>query len=412
MVIEYRQITSAEHRRFGLAVERGFGGHYEPTHDRFELDKRSLTPEMTICAFDDGEIVGTSGAYPFESVVPGGRTIGNAGVTAVTVATTHRRRGLLTNMMKRLLEKERDRGQPVASLWASESNIYGRFGYGMSIQHQVFNIDTRKAALASIPEIPGKVRYIDISEARRVFPQAWEIAVKTHSGLPSCGDDHWDRMMSGFTEKRGWGKPWFIVYEENKTALGFAIYFLKESSPFEEQLTIPHGLVNADMIIHSNPASHAALWKHLLNIDLYDRLSTWRSPSDDSLPWMLADQRQLERRPYDGVWYRLLDVAEALSARTYLTSGTLVFEVEDSFIPEWGGRFELSGGPDGSRCVPTNKVADITLPAATLATIYLGGAKLMELERAGRAEENTDGAVELADAMFATIRAPWCPMMF
>jgi predicted acetyltransferase len=127
---------------------------------------------------------------------------------------------------------------------------------------------------------------------------------------------------------------------------------------------------------------------------------------------MLADQRQLERRPYDGVWYRLLDVAEALSARTYLTSGTLVFEVEDSFIPEWGGRFELSGGPDGSRCVPTNKVADITLPAATLGTIYLGGAKLMELERAGRAEENTDGAVELADAMFATIRAPWCPMMF
>ena len=68
MVIEYRQITSAEHRRFGLAVERGFGGHYEPSHDRFELDKRTLTPEMTICAFDDGEIVGTSGAFPFESV--------------------------------------------------------------------------------------------------------------------------------------------------------------------------------------------------------------------------------------------------------------------------------------------------------------------------------------------------------
>jgi len=170
--------------------------------------------------------------------------------------------------------------------------------------------------------------------------------------------------------------------------------------------------VNADMIIHSNPASHAALWEHLLNIDLYDRLSTWRSPSDDSLPWMLADQRQLERRPYDGVWYRLLDVADALSSRTYLTSGTLIFEVEDSFIPEWGGRFELSGGPDGSRCTPSRKVPDITLPTATLATIYLGGARLMELERAGRAEENTEGAIELADAMFATLRAPWCPMMF
>ncbi|SVC19844.1 uncharacterized protein METZ01_LOCUS272698, partial [marine metagenome] len=90
MAIEYRQITSEEHRRFGVAVERGFGGHYETNHDRFQLDKRALTPEMTVCAFDDGEIVGTSGSFPFQSSVPGGRTIGNAGITAVTVAATHR----------------------------------------------------------------------------------------------------------------------------------------------------------------------------------------------------------------------------------------------------------------------------------------------------------------------------------
>ena len=54
MTIEYRQITAEEHRRFGVAVERGFGEHYEPNHDRFQLDKRTITPEMTICAFDDG----------------------------------------------------------------------------------------------------------------------------------------------------------------------------------------------------------------------------------------------------------------------------------------------------------------------------------------------------------------------
>jgi predicted acetyltransferase len=412
MAIEYRQITSAEHRRFGVAVARGFGGHYEPSHERFQLDKRTLSPEMTICAFDGGEIVGTSAAYPFESGVPGGAIIGNAGVTAITVAPTHHRQGLLTNMMKRLLKQERENGQPVASLWASESNIYGRFGYGMSIQHQVFKIDTRKAGFASIPKIPGRVRFVDIDEAREVFPHAWDFAVKAFAGIPRCDDDNWDRMMSEFSEKREWGKPWFVVYEEKKTALGFASYFLKASDVFDEQVKIPHGLINADMVIHSNPASHAALWKHLLNIDLYDTLSTWRSPSDDSLPWMLADRRQLERKPYDGVWYRLLDVAEALSARTYLTSGTVIVEVEDSFIPEWGGRFELTGGPDGAICASTSRAADITVPAATLATIYLGGARLTELERAGRAEENTSGAVALADAMFATVRAPWCPIMF
>ena len=409
MTIEYRQFTPAEHRRFATAIDRGFGGHYEPGRDLYELDRKSFTPDKSMGAFDGGEIVGTSGAIAFESAVPGGAIIKNAGVTAVTVATTHRRQGVLTNMMKRLLKQERAKGQPVASLWASESIIYGRFGYGMSIQHENLLIDTRKAVIKNIPEVPGKIRFVDPAEARKQLPFAWESAVNANVGIPRRGSLSWDRMFSDLSGGDGWGKPFIVVYEEGGKPLGFAMYQLKELHVFGEQM---HGLVNADMVIHSNAASHAALWNHLLNIDLYDTLSTWRSPSDDSLPWMLADQRQLERKPYDGVWYRILDVAEALSTRTYLSEGRLVLEVEDSFIPEWGGRSELAGGPEGATCIPTTKAADITLTTASLSTIYLGGAKLTDLERAGRVEENTEGSITLADAMFATVRAPWCPLMF
>lgn len=409
MTIEYRQFNPAEHRRFATAIDRGFGGHYAPGRRQYELDRKSFTPEMSMAAFDGDEIVGTSGAIPFESAVPGGAIIKNAGVTAVTVATTHRRRGVLTNMMNRLLKQERDKGQPVASLWASESIIYGRFGYGMSIQHENYLIDTRKAAIKHQPEVSGKIRFVDDIEARKLVPIAWEAAVNANVGIPRRDSVSWDRMFGDLRAGDGWGKPFIVVYEEGGKALGFAVYKLKELHVFGEQT---HGLINADLVIHSNSASHAALWNHLLNIDLYDTLSTWRSPSDDSLPWMLADQRQLERKPYDGVWYRLLDVAEVLSTRTYLAEGSLVIEVEDSLIPEWGGRFELVGGPDGASCVATTKPADISLPTASLATIYLGGAKLADMERAGRVEENTDGSIALADAMFATVRAPWCPLMF
>jgi predicted acetyltransferase len=409
MTIEYRQFRPAEHRRFGATIERGFGGHYEPGHEQYQLDLKSFTPEMSMGAFDGDDIVGTSGAIAFESAVPGGAIIKNAGVTAVTVATTHRRQGILTNMMERLLKQERAKGQPVASLWASESIIYGRFGYGMAIQHENFLIDTRKAAFKHMPEVPGKIRFVDPTEARKVFPEAWEASVNSHAGIPRRDDKSWDRMFVDAGGHDGWSKPWMIVYEEDGKALGFARYMLKELHVFGEQT---HGLVNADMVMHSNAASHAALWNHLMNVDLYDTVSNWRSPVDDSLPWMLADQRQLERRPYDGVWYRILDIAEALSTRTYMAEGSLVLEVEDSYIPDWGGRFELSGGPDGARCVPTTKAADITLPTASLSTIFLGGAKLAELERAGRAEENTEGSITRADSMFAAERAPWCPLMF
>ena len=409
MTIEYRQFTEAERRRFWISLERGFGGHYEPGDAQYRLDREGFTPEMSMAAFDGEEVVGTSGAVNFESAVPGGAIIKNAGVTAVTVATTHRRQGILTNMMERLLRQEREKGQPVASLWASESAIYGRFGYGMSIQHENFKIDTRKAAIKHSPDIPGKTRYVSPDEARKVFPDAWEAAVNARSGIPRKDKHSWDRWALGLGSGGDWGKPWLVVYEEDGRPLGYAQYLVKELHVFGEQT---HGLLNADMVVHSNPASHAALWNHLLNVDLYDTLSTWRSPVDDALPWMLEDQRQLERKPYDGVWYRMLDIAEALSARTYMAEGSLVLEVVDSFIPEWGGRFELTGGPDGATCVPTTKPADLTLPTASLSTIYLGGAKLAELERAGRAEEHTDGSVALADAMFAAERAPWCPLMF
>ena len=410
MTIEYRQVTPAEHRKFGIAVERGFGGHYEPSHETYRLDKLTLTTEMTMCAFVDSEIVGTSGAHPFETAVPGGAIIKNAGVTAVTVATTHRRQGLLNGMMSRLLWQERDKGQPVASLWASESVIYGRYGFGPTIQHENVVIDTRKAALKIMPEVPGKIRFVTPDEARKLLPIAWEAAVNANVGIPRRNDDHWDRWATGIGNSRGgWSKSFIIVYEEGERPLGFATYMLNEGQVFGGQAV---GKIMTDIVIHSSPASHAALWKHLLNVDLYDSLNNWRMPSDDSLAWMLADQRQLRRNPYDGVWYRLMDVAEALATRTYLAEGSLVFGVEDSLIPEWGGRFELIGGPDGATCVPTTKSADITLPTASLATIYLGGAKLSDLERAGRVEENTDGSIVLAGSMFATVRAPWCPLMF
>ena len=199
-----------------------------------------------------------------------------------------------------------------------------------------------------MPKVPGRIRFVDTDEARQLFPIAWEAAVNAYSGIPRRDDDHWDRGMMDLDPRDDWGKPWLIVYEEDGKPLGYAIYFVKELHVFGEQT---HGLMNADIVVSSTSASHAALWNHLLNVDLYDTVSTWRQPSDDGLAWMLADQRQLERKPYDGIWYRIMDVAEALSTRTYLAEGSLVFEVEDSFIPEWGGRFELSGGPDGANCV-------------------------------------------------------------
>ena len=109
-----------------------------------------------LCAFDGAQMVGKTHAIAFSMSVPGGE-LPTAGITAVSVASTHRRRGILTELMRRQLDDVRDRGEPLAALWASESLIYGRFGYGLAAQSHRVSIDRRHTDFVSaVPEAPAR----------------------------------------------------------------------------------------------------------------------------------------------------------------------------------------------------------------------------------------------------------------
>src|SRR5881398_3207727 len=100
-----------------------------PDEGRIERFTKLLPIERMHAAFEDGEIVGGAGAFPFQLSVPGG-ALPCGGTTVVGVAPTHRRRGVLRGMMRAHLDDVHERGEPIAALWASEETIYGRFGYG------------------------------------------------------------------------------------------------------------------------------------------------------------------------------------------------------------------------------------------------------------------------------------------
>jgi len=86
--------------------------------------------ERSLVAEDAGSIVGHTNALTRDLAVPGG-VVPAAHVTGVGVAPTHRRRGLLRAMMQRQLGEVAEAGrEPIAVLWASETTIYPRFGYG------------------------------------------------------------------------------------------------------------------------------------------------------------------------------------------------------------------------------------------------------------------------------------------
>ena len=75
--------------------------------DRFEFDR-------TLAAFDGTTPVGVTMCFSFQLSVPGQEVLPAAGVTFVAVLPTHRRRGVLSSMMRRQLADVRDRGEPLA----------------------------------------------------------------------------------------------------------------------------------------------------------------------------------------------------------------------------------------------------------------------------------------------------------
>src|SRR5919106_1378194 len=128
--MEPAPVRRDELREFATSVWAAF--HADMSDAEADRWERVLEPERTLALQDRGRIVAGTGIFSRRLTVPGGE-VPVAGVTLVGVRPTHRRRGLLTTLMRRQLAGIHDGGrEAVAALWASEPVIYGRFGYGMA----------------------------------------------------------------------------------------------------------------------------------------------------------------------------------------------------------------------------------------------------------------------------------------
>ena len=407
MVIEFAPIAKDETSAFLTVESSAFGVVFDP--EDLAYWERVLDLKRTLAAREDGAIVGTSATLALDMTVPGGEALPAAAVTMVTVAPSHRRRGILTGMMTRLLEIAHERGEPLAALWASESPIYGRFGYGLAIEDESWEIERPYARLASAPPAPGSIRLVDEAYARARFPEVWERTRVGRVGMTGRGELLWeDRFRDRPFARDGGTAYFFVAYEEGGRLDGYALYRVKSSWPS----ALPSNEITVVEAIAATDAAHAGLWRFLLDIDLSRTVSAQHRPLDDALPHMLADYRRLRRQRRDAIWLRLVDVGAALEARTYATAGSLVLAVEEDTCPWNPARFTLETGAEGGHLAPTDAAPDLSVRAADLGAIYLGGQRPSTLARAGRIQEHRTGALALADSMFATSQAPWCPQFF
>ena len=392
MSIELRTSTWDDFPLVKVINARGENGYRSQVD--FDAHRLVFTPERSIMAFDGKNMVGNALSYEMDMYIPGGLSK-IAAVASVSVQATHRRKGINRSIMKYQLEDIHSRQEPLAVLQASESIIYGRYGYGMASSENNLEIEKTRSAYA-IDHVPeGQSYFIEESEAREIFPQIYAKAIENRVGMVRRNENWWEFRFREPGLKGGDPKSWFVKYQKNGENDGYLRYTINDVE------------LNVIELIASSHEAYSSLWRLCLDMDLVDIIKAEHRPADEELKWMLADPRRLVEHSCDRYWVRLVDVKKALSQRLYSVDGSLTLEVRDSFLPWNQEVVELRSESGESSCATSNRNPDIVLSAGDLGAVYLGGINFSTLLAAGRIEEITKGSISKANLMFSTKRNPW-----
>jgi predicted acetyltransferase len=405
MSVQIRPVGEDRYGDWVQANEIAFGSF--PSAEDIARERSVAELDRTFGAFDGDEIVGTATSYSLRMCVPGGAEVPTAGVTMVGVKPSHRRRGLNTAMMRRLLDQARERGEPLAGLFASEGGIYGRFGFGLATLIGRTDLETDRSGFVRGYRPTGRVRMVEVEAALPVVVDVYRRSAGERPGSVRMDEGRFRYWLHDHGPEAD--LPFFVAVHEGAAGPdAYAIYKVKHDWPG----SIPMNELRVHDLQATTPQAYADIWRFVLDVDLVHRVTAWARPPDEPLLHLLAEPRRLRLTLKDGLWLRLVDVRTALAARGYATPARVVLEVRDRFVPENEGRVALEAGPEGAACTPTDEPADLSCAVNVLGSVYLGGATFRQLWRAGQVQEHRPGALERADAMFASDPAPWCPFVF
>jgi predicted acetyltransferase len=379
------------------------------TARRIDLLERDWDPARAWGVRDRGRWVATLRTEPRCLSVPGvgdeTRDVPVDALTNVTVAATHRRRGLMSAMLGASLRAARERGDALSILIAAEWPIYGRFGYAPATVSADYVLRRGRAG-ASCPGDPTRVRQVEREEFGEVALAVFAASRRRRAGQIDRDARWWNHLLGrdGYAPSEELPHNWFVHQGDDGPdgLLGW-----KASGEFG--LVPPLARAEVWDLASATDTAYQDLWCYLGGLDGIDEISVSNRPVDEPVRWLLGDARTLVMtQQVDFLWVRLLDVPSALAARRYAVPGEIVLEVIDEATSRFAsGRYRLRADGDDVECRQTDRHADLEITQAALASIYLGGFRLRELLPSGVARELTPGAIGRTDLMFSHPLAPW-----
>ena len=376
------------------------GIHHDGVDDAgWPAVRDTFHPGRTIGVEDGGALIGTATAVPTRTAVPGGAALDTAAVTRVGVRADRTRRGVLSAMMRAQLDDAAARGEPLASLRASEARIYGRFGYGVATRGREVSV---RAGGGWRGPVGGEVRLVTGADVVPVLAALHErITLRRAGGITRPGP-WWDRTVGAEVARH---RPLVAAVHTGPDGDdGYALAAPAEGGGgFADRtlrLTDLHAL-GAD--------ATAGLWRFLLGIDLVGRVDARLRPPDEPLELLLADPRDCTAgRVEDETWLRLVVVPAALAARTWGAGAAVLLGVHDRLRPGNDGVYRIgAGGAERVRAEP-----ELECDVSALAMAYLGDRAPSLLASTGWWQVHRADAVARADALFSTGVLPWCGTYF
>jgi predicted acetyltransferase len=396
-------VDTADDAAFGEWVHadhRGFlGGRLGDDAIAEALDYQR--DRRTTAVYDDGmpspaTPVGTVNSWIAPLTVPGGAAVGSWAISNVTVAPTHRRRGIARALLGAELRTAHALGVPLAILTVSESVIYGRWGFGPATFATEWRVDTKRVRWVG-PATTGRLSFTEPAAYRETGRDVLRAVMARRAGEIDQTPYLADRLIGPLKGNPDADKYRLVRYDSAAgEPEGFVSYLVKDTDDFVRHT------VEVNYLAAATDEALTALWRYLLELDLVAEVHIDTRGIDEPLPHLVSDVRGARLvGAQDHLWVRILDVPAALTARRYEHDGELVLDVTDD-MGFAAGRFRMRVTAGIATVETTTASPDVTLPVSSLGSVYLGHDAARHLALAGKLSGN---AVAL-DQLFRTAVPP------
>ncbi len=348
---------------------------------------------------DSGTYPGIYGVFPLTLSIPGpepgARQVACAGLSVVGVHPDHRRKGVMSAMLRHHFEQvHEEEATHVSALHASESAIYGRYGYGLASLE--LEVTLSRGTTLTAPHLADAAAEVTTHLVTVSDPDVAKRMRECHLAAADLGSvvgepGYYTRICQQLPERLRDKEPRRVLFaRRDGVDVGFAMF--RRTHKWERAR--PAGELSVGAVV-GDPTAKLALLRRLLDFDLMGVVKIGTVGVDDPLLlWAGGPRATSDVATYDNLWVRLVDVPQALQDRAWAAPCDVVVEVADSAAPWNDGTWRVRADDTGAATVQrTTAESDLSLGADALGAAYLGGGNLIALHRAGLVAERRRGAV-------------------